>query len=172
MPCYLPLFLFIIHFNVLTVTSQPNGINVMSNMKKKDDGKIRDVDIRLRFIERNIKFFEQPGFEFVNEFGINSTNVVDLAAFDFNHMNEEKAENISEVPLTIACFIRFKRISAKALTMYFSFKISVVSMVLLSNSNMRESLKDFWHANMSMKNQLLIHSQDPLTSFKKRCCFL
>ena len=45
-------------------------------MKIKRDGKIRDVDIRLKFIERNIKFFEQPGFEFVNEFGINSTNIV------------------------------------------------------------------------------------------------
>ena len=86
--------MFTLHFKVLTVISQPNGINVMSNMKKKDDGKIRDVDIRLKFIERNIKFFEQPGFEFVNEFGINSTNVVDLAAFDFNHMNGEKADPI------------------------------------------------------------------------------
>ena len=55
----------------------------MSNMKQIKDGKIRDVDIRLAFMERNLKFFEQPGIEFVNEFGINSTNIVDLAAFDF-----------------------------------------------------------------------------------------
>ena len=54
----------------------------MSNMNQIKDGKIRDVDIRLKFIERNLKFFEQPGFEFVNEFGINSTNIIDLAAFD------------------------------------------------------------------------------------------
>lgn len=67
----------------------------MANMKlRKDDGKIRDVDIRLKFIERNIKFFEQPGFEFVNEFGINSTNIVDLAAFDFNHKTGGKEDPI------------------------------------------------------------------------------
>lgn len=66
----------------------------MSNMKQRNDGKLRDVDIRLKFIERNIKFFEQPGFEFVNEFGINSTNIVDLAAFDFNHKNGDKDDPI------------------------------------------------------------------------------
>ena len=62
-------------------------------MKIKNDGKIRDVDIRLEFIKRNIEFFEQPGFEFVNEFGINSTNIIDLAAFDFNHKNTEGKED-------------------------------------------------------------------------------
>lgn len=61
----------------------------MSNMKQKHDGKLRDVDIRLEFIKRNMAFFEQPGFEFVNEFGINSTNIVDLAAFDFTHKRED-----------------------------------------------------------------------------------
>ena len=66
----------------------------MSNMKQRNDGKIRDVDIRLKFIERNIDFFEQPGFEFVNEFGINSTNIIDLAAFDFNHKLDDKADPI------------------------------------------------------------------------------
>ena len=59
----------------------------MSNMRKKNDGKIRDVDIRLAFMKRNIKFFEQEGMEFVNEFGINKTNICDLAAFDFNHID-------------------------------------------------------------------------------------
>lgn len=66
----------------------------MSNMKKIDDGKLRDVDIRLKFIERNMKFFEQEGFEFVNEFGINSTNIIDLAAFDFNHTLNGKKDPI------------------------------------------------------------------------------
>ena len=67
--------------------------NNMSNMRAKNDGKIRDVDIRLAFIARNMGFFEQPGFEFVNEFGINSTNIIDLAAFDFNHKNDEGKED-------------------------------------------------------------------------------
>ena len=62
-------------------------------MRAKNDGKIRDVDIRLAFIARNMGFFEQPGFEFVNEFGINSTNIIDLAAFDFNHKNDEGKED-------------------------------------------------------------------------------
>ena len=35
-------------------------------------------------MKRNLKFFEQDGMEFCNEYGINSTNVVDLAGFDFN----------------------------------------------------------------------------------------
>lgn len=57
----------------------------MSNMKQYDDGKIRDVDIRLAFVRRNMKFFENKDYEFVNEFGINSTNIVDLASFDFKN---------------------------------------------------------------------------------------
>ena len=56
----------------------------MTNPTKKNDGKIRDINIRLAFMKRNLKFFEQDGKEFCNEYGINSTNVVDLAGFDFN----------------------------------------------------------------------------------------
>lgn len=56
----------------------------MTNPTKKNDGKIRDINIRLAFMRRNLKFFEQDGMEFCNEYGINSTNVVDLAGFDFN----------------------------------------------------------------------------------------
>ena len=56
----------------------------MTNPTKKNDGKIRDINIRLAFMKRNLKFFEQEGMEFCNEYGINSTNVVDLAGFDFN----------------------------------------------------------------------------------------
>ena len=56
----------------------------MTNPTKKNDGKIRDINIRLAFMKRNLKFFEQDDMEFCNEYGINSTNVVDLAGFDFN----------------------------------------------------------------------------------------
>lgn len=52
-------------------------------MSKKNDGKIRDIDIRLAFIKKNIKFFEQENITFCNEYGINSTNIVDFAGFDF-----------------------------------------------------------------------------------------
>ena len=56
----------------------------MTNPTDKKDGKVRDINIRLAFMKRNLKFFEQDGMEFCNEYGINSTNVVDLAGFDFN----------------------------------------------------------------------------------------
>ena len=41
-----------------------------------------DMDIRKAFLERNKEFFKSNVF--ANEFGINSTNVVDFASFDFN----------------------------------------------------------------------------------------
>lgn len=46
--------------------------------------KIVDKDIRFAFINRNKDFFQQKNCAFVNEYGINSTNIVDLAFFDFN----------------------------------------------------------------------------------------
>lgn len=46
--------------------------------------KLVDRDIRVEFIKRNKDFFQQENCAFVNEYGINSTNVVDLAFFDFN----------------------------------------------------------------------------------------
>lgn len=54
-------------------------------VNKKKDGKVRDINIRLAFIKRNIKFFEQENIEFCNEYGINSTNIVDFAGFDFEN---------------------------------------------------------------------------------------
>lgn len=41
-----------------------------------------DRDIRVAFLKRNLDFFRNNVY--ANEFGINSTNVVDLASFDFN----------------------------------------------------------------------------------------
>ena len=59
----------------------------MTNPTDKKDGKVRDINIRLAFMKRNMKFFEQENMEFCNEYGINSTNVIDLAGFDFkNHL--------------------------------------------------------------------------------------
>ena len=50
-------------------------------MKVKD---ITDKVIRFEFIKRNLDFFRGDNKEFVNEYGINSSNVIDLASFDFN----------------------------------------------------------------------------------------
>lgn len=49
-----------------------------------EDKQLRDKPIRLAFIKDNLDFFKGENKEFANEFGINSTNVVDLASFDFN----------------------------------------------------------------------------------------
>ena len=43
--------------------------------------KLRDIDIRREFIKRNLEFFKS--ITFVNELGVNSKNIVDLAALDF-----------------------------------------------------------------------------------------
>lgn len=43
--------------------------------------KIKDWDIRKEFIKRNLEFFKSNTF--VNEMGVNSKNIVDLAALDF-----------------------------------------------------------------------------------------
>ena len=47
--------------------------------KKKEE--LGDKEIRRAFLERNKDFFKKNIF--ANEFGINSTNVVDFASFDF-----------------------------------------------------------------------------------------
>lgn len=51
---------------------------------QEDRKQLRDRPIRLAFIKGNLDFFKGENKEFANEFGINSTNVVDLASFDFN----------------------------------------------------------------------------------------
>ena len=45
--------------------------------------KILDWDIRKEFIKRNIDFFKSVTF--VNELGVNSKNVMDVAGLDFNN---------------------------------------------------------------------------------------
>lgn len=55
------------------------GIKMAENKKDK---KLRDWDIRKEFVLRNLEFFKS--IKFVNEMGVNSKNIVDLAALDFN----------------------------------------------------------------------------------------
>lgn len=49
---------------------------------KEKQKKLRDWDIRQEFIRRNLEFFKSTTF--VNEMGVNSKNIVDLAALDFD----------------------------------------------------------------------------------------
>lgn len=51
-------------------------------VEKKKDKRLRDWDIRKEFVLRNLEFFKSV--KFVNEMGVNSKNIVDLAALDFN----------------------------------------------------------------------------------------
>ena len=50
--------------------------------KEKGEKKLRDWDIRQEFVKRNLDFFKS--MTFVNEMGVNSKNIVDLAALDFD----------------------------------------------------------------------------------------
>ena len=50
---------------------------------KKAKYQLCDMDIRRAFLERNKEFFKANIF--ANEFGINSTNIVDFASFDFKN---------------------------------------------------------------------------------------
>ena len=58
--------------------------------KKKELG---DKEIRRAFLERNKDFFKKNIF--ANEFGINSTNVVDFASFDFDKITEKATGGLS-----------------------------------------------------------------------------
>lgn len=50
---------------------------------KKRDGKLRDIDIRIAFIKSNLEFFKK--YTFVNEMGINSKSIADIASLDFEN---------------------------------------------------------------------------------------
>lgn len=52
---------------------------------REKDNKIRDFDIRYAYIKEHLELFDRDDFEFVNEFGINSTNRVDFALLDFKN---------------------------------------------------------------------------------------
>ena len=57
-------------------------------MEKKLENKKtlpNDKDIRFEFIKRNLGFFKKEDTIFVNEYGINRRNVIDLASFDFKN---------------------------------------------------------------------------------------
>ena len=72
---------------------------------------LRDIDIRKEFIKRNIDFFKSTTF--VNEMGINSKNIVDVAALDFSknilYGFEIKSEvdNIKRLPKQLSTYSTF-----------------------------------------------------------------
>lgn len=72
---------------------------------------IKDIDIRKEFIRRNLKFFKSTTF--VNEMGINSKNIVDLAALDFNKNIlygfeiKSEADNLKRLPKQLSTYSTF-----------------------------------------------------------------
>ena len=72
---------------------------------------LRDIDIRKEFIKRNLDFFKSTTF--VNEMGINSKNIVDVAALDFKknilYGFEIKSEvdNLKRLPKQLSTYSTF-----------------------------------------------------------------
>ena len=74
-------------------------------------GKIKDIDIRKAFISRNLEFFK--AHTFVNEMGVNSKNIVDLAALDFNKNIfygfeiKSEADSLKRLPKQLSTYSTF-----------------------------------------------------------------
>ena len=72
---------------------------------------LRDIDIRKEFIKRNLDFFKTNTF--VNEMGINSKNIVDLAALDFKHNIfygfeiKSEVDNLKRLPKQLSTYSTF-----------------------------------------------------------------
>ena len=74
-------------------------------------GKIKDIDIRKEFIKRNLEFFKSTTF--VNEMGVNSKNIVDLAALDFTKNIfygfeiKSEADSLKRLPKQLSTYSTF-----------------------------------------------------------------
>ena len=74
-------------------------------------GKIKDIDIRKEFIKRNLDFFKSTTF--VNEMGVNSKNIVDVAALDFNKNIfygfeiKSEADSLKRLPKQLSTYSTF-----------------------------------------------------------------
>lgn len=74
-------------------------------------GQLRDIDIRKEFIKRNLDFFKSNVF--VNEMGINSKNIVDVAALDFKHNIfygfeiKSEVDNLKRLPKQLSTYSTF-----------------------------------------------------------------
>ncbi len=80
----------------------------MSTTKRKQ---LKDIDIRKEFIKRNVDFFKSTTF--VNEMGINSKNIVDLAALDFSKNIfygfeiKSEADSLKRLPKQLSTYSTF-----------------------------------------------------------------
>jgi hypothetical protein len=123
--------------------------------------KLRDIDIRKEFIRRNVDFFRATTF--VNELGINSKNIVDFAALDFNKNIFYGFEVKSEVD-------SLKRLPKQLSTYSTFFNIVYV----IAHHKHTEHILNFLDANVFTKDMGYIEVSDNLdfkeirkASFKK-----
>lgn len=122
---------------------------------------LRDIDIRKAFIQRNLNFFKSTTF--INEMGINSKSIVDLAALDFKNNIFYGFEIKSEVD-------SLKRLP-KQLSTYSTF-FNVVYVV--AHKKHTEHILNFFDANLFTRDMGYIEVSDDLefkelrkASFKK-----
>ena len=73
--------------------------------------KIKDWDIRKAFIKRNLDFFKSNFF--VNELGVNSKNIMDVAALDFDKNIfygfeiKSEADNLQRLYKQLSTYVTF-----------------------------------------------------------------
>ena len=111
--------------------------------------KLRDIDIRKEFIKRNADFFRANTF--VNELGINSKNIVDFAALDFDKNIFYGFEIKSEVD-------SLKRLP-KQLSIYSTF-FNIV--YIIAHHKHTEHILNFLDANVFTRDMGYIEVSDDL----------
>ena len=118
----------------------------MSTTKRKQ---LKDIDIRKEFIKRNIDFFKSTTF--VNEMGINSKNIVDLAALDFSKNIfygfeiKSEADSLKRLPKQLSTYSTF-------------FNIVYV----VAHQKHTENIMQFFEANPFTRNMGYIEVSDDL----------
>lgn len=79
--------------------------------RSEGTNKMKDWPIRLEFVKRNLDFFKS--MTFVNEMGINSRNIVDLAALDFSKKIfygfeiKSEADNLQRLYKQLSTYVTF-----------------------------------------------------------------
>ena len=118
--------------------------------------KLKDWDIRKVFIQRNLEFFKSTTF--VNEMGVNSKNIVDVAALDFSKNVfygfeiKSEADNLQRLFKQLSTYVTFFNIvyvvahekhtaSVRALLENNPFMRKIGHIEVSSNLNFRELKK-------------------------------
>ena len=110
---------------------------------------LKDIDIRKEFIKRNIDFFKS--ITFVNEMGVNSKNIVDLAALDFDRNIfygfeiKSEADSLKRLPKQLSTYSTFFNI-----------------LYVVAHHKHTEGIMKFFEANPFTRNMGYIEVSDDL----------